>query len=266
VEFDSKDARSELALLVALACFLPGDALAQDDLGHKAWDVTLGAGVALLPTYQGSDRYYVAPVPLVSLTWRDTVSLTTQGLSAYWHDGGLKIGGGLTYDGGRTQGSRFLFPGDSRLNGLGDVPAALGLRAFGSYELGPVTLNASVLKLTAPGNDGVLANVGLAAPVQLGERTKLTGSVSATWADQSYMQTYFGVTPTQSANSVYAPFQAGAGIKDLSVGLGVSHRLDRHWILSADTRVLFLTGDAASSPITRSTVNAVLITGVAYHF
>jgi len=91
VEFDSKDAPSGLALLVALACFLPDDALAQDDLRHKTWDVTLGAGAALLPTYQGSDRSYVAPVPLVSLTWRDTISLTTQGLSAYWHDGGLKI-------------------------------------------------------------------------------------------------------------------------------------------------------------------------------
>jgi outer membrane scaffolding protein for murein synthesis (MipA/OmpV family) len=266
VQLHPKDAQGGLALLVALACLLPADVLAQQDPKPKTWDITLGAGAALLPSYQGSDRYYVAPVPLISATWRDTVALTTRGLDVYWHDRGLKVGGGLTYDGGRTQGSRFLFPGDERLNGLGDIPAALGVRAFASYDLGPVILNASLVKLTAPGNDGVLATAGLAAPVQLSERTKLTGSVSATWADQSYMQTYFGVTPTQSANSGYAPFQANSGIKDLSVGLGVSHHLDRHWILSADARALFLTGDAAASPITRSTVNAVLITGVAYHF
>src|SRR4029077_9041066 len=113
-----------------------GEALAQDDLGHKTWDVTLGAGAALLPTYQGSDRYYVAPVPLVSLTWRDTVSLTTQGLSAYWHDGGLKIGGGLTYDGGGTPRLALPVPGRQSSQRAGRCSGSVGVAGLRQLRAG----------------------------------------------------------------------------------------------------------------------------------
>jgi len=43
------------------------------------------------------------------------------------------------------------------------------------------------------------------------------------------MQTYFGVTPTQSANSGYVQYNAGAGLKDVAFGLGLNHMFDQHW-------------------------------------
>ena len=51
----------------------------------KDWEVTLGAGAGMRPTFEGSDRYTVRPLPVLSVTWRDTISLGEGGLSAYWH-------------------------------------------------------------------------------------------------------------------------------------------------------------------------------------
>jgi len=232
----------------------------------KTWDVVLGAGAGVQPTYEGSDRYRAIPVPIFSAVWRDAVALDYSGLSAYWRGAGFKLGGGLTFDPGRSQSSSSLFQGDDRLNGLGDIPAALGLKAFASYQLGPVVLDASLTKLTASGNDGLLAKFGVAAPYAISEQIMLIGLASTTWANQSYTQTYFGVTQAQAANSGYAAYAASAGLKDVSLGLGARYRIDEHWLVSLDARASFLTNDAAYSPITRSNVNGGAMAGIAYHF
>jgi outer membrane scaffolding protein for murein synthesis (MipA/OmpV family) len=194
------------------------------------------------------------------------VSLGMNGLSAYWRHENLRVGGGLTYNLGRTQSNGIFGQSDSRLNGMGDIPAALGLRGFADYRLGFVDLNASITKLTASGNDGVLVNFGVAMPYKLTDDTAVTARVWATWADQSYTETFFGVTSTQAANSGFRQYAAGAGIKDVGIAVGVNHKLDQHWIVSLDAQVTRLTGDAANSPIVFSKTQAMFLSAVKYHF
>lgn len=233
----------------------------------SAWAVTLGAGVAVRPTFEGSDRYFVSPVPLVSINYNDMISLDTSGLSAYWRTGGLQIGGGLTYNLGRLQGSNSVFtPGDERLYGLGDIPAAAGLRAFANYKLGPVVLGATLTKYLAEGNNGLLIDALVEMPYRLGERTTVTGRLFATWADQSYMQTWFGVTPGQSVTSGYATYQAESGIKNFGLGVNLRHQLGTSWMISADARLSRLTGSADYSPISVSNVNMSFLTMLGYRF
>jgi outer membrane protein len=233
----------------------------------SAWSVILGAGAAVRPTFEGSDRYFVSPVPLVSINYDDMVTLDTAGLSAYWRAAGLQIGGGLTYSLGRRQGGNGIFTaGDERLNGLGDIPGALGLRGYANYRLGPITLGTTFTKYLANGNDGILVDVLVEAPFRIGDKTTITGRVSTTWADQSYMQSYFGVTPLQSINSGYATFQAGSGIKDVELGINVRHQLNRFLLVSVDGRVSRLTGYAEGSPITVSNVNSRFLAMIGYRF
>lgn len=231
------------------------------------WTMILGAGAAVRPTFEGSDRYFVTPVPLVSANYRDMVSLDTSGLSAYWRNGGLQIGGGVTYSLGRLQDGGSVFtPGDERLNGLGDIPAALGLRGFANYRLGPVMLGTTLTKYLADGNNGVLINASLEMPYRLGDSTTVTGRLFATWADQSYMQTWFGVTPGQSINSGYAAYQAASGIKDVGLSIGVRHQLTPYLLLSGEARVSRLTGSAEDSPITVSNFNSSFLAMIGYRF
>ena len=91
------------------------------DINHQpaAWDINLAAGAVLQPTFHGSNRYRVSPIPLVIIRWRDTVSLGADGLNLYWHDD-TRIGGGVSYDGGRQDHATngILSSGDDRLRGL----------------------------------------------------------------------------------------------------------------------------------------------------
>lgn len=233
----------------------------------SAWSVTLGAGAIVRPTFEGSDRYFVSPVPLVSINYNDMISLDTSGLNAYWRNGGLQLGGGVTYNLGRLQGSNSVFtPGDERLNGLGNIPATPGLRAFANYKLGPVVLGATLTKYLVEGNNGLLIDALVEVPYRLGERTTITGRLFATWADQSYMQTWFGVTPAQSISSGYAIYQAESGFKNVGLAINLRHQLGVSWVLSADARLSRLTGSADDSPITVSDVNTSFLAMLGYRF
>jgi outer membrane scaffolding protein for murein synthesis (MipA/OmpV family) len=250
---------------------VPADLLAQDTgygggRPHRDWDVTLGGGAAVVPTFEGSNRYRVSPVPFVNVTWNDIVTLSMDGLSAYWRHENFRIGGGLTYSSGRQQGTSLFGQSDDRLTGLGDIPAALGLRGFAEYRVGAINVNASIVKFTASGDDGVLVNLGVAAPYKLADDTTVVARAWATWADQSYMETYFGVTTAQAANSGFAKYDARAGIKDVGVDVGLNHEFDRHWAVLADVRVARLTGSAENSPIVFSKTAGAFMSVVKYHF
>ena len=52
------------------------------------WDVALGGGPEVRPTYEGSDRYRHVPglILNVNWTWADMISIGTNGISASWHE------------------------------------------------------------------------------------------------------------------------------------------------------------------------------------
>lgn len=232
----------------------------------KDWTVTLGAGGAVRPTFEGSDRYFVTPVPFVSVVWRDMVSLDTSGLNVYYRLDGLQVGGGLTYNLGRTQNAGVFAQGDSRLTGLGDIPAAPGLRGFVNYRLGPVMLGATLTKFLADGNSGLLVDASLGVPWRISDRFTVMGRLFATWADDTYMQTYFGVNAIQSINSGYAFYTAASGVKNVGLAIAANYRLSTSWIVSANAQVTQLTNDAAGSPISISDTGFMVISTIGYRF
>jgi outer membrane protein len=232
------------------------------------WDINLAAGVAMLPTFNGSNRYRATPIPLVIIRWRDMVSLGADGFNLYWHHDNFRIGGGVSYDGGRLdhETNGILAGGDNRLKGLGDIDGSLGARGFVSYKLGPAYLDASATKYIGPDNKGVVVSLSAAAPLSLTAQLVIRPHVGVTWASANYMQTFFGVTAAQSSASMFPQFGAGAGVENLNGGLTVVYMLSPHWFLGADASVTQYVGNAADSPITISNTNGTIGTVVGYHF
>jgi outer membrane protein len=232
------------------------------------WDVTLGVAGALRPTFEGSDRYIASPLPLVAVKWRDMISFGEGGLSAYWHHRNFRIGAGLTFDPGRKDHSTggIFDSGDDRLAGLGKIDASLGLRAFAEYRLGPLAFEVSGTKFTGGQNSGILANLGLSMPLPLGKKLIVSPHVRAAWANGTYNQTYFGVTPIQAAASIFPAFTAHSGVKDVRGGVNVIWRFNNHWFAGADISVIRLMGDAAASPISIADTSVTGMTMLGYHF
>jgi MipA family protein len=261
----------------ALCFFVPALAQAENygKEGRSDWDVVLGLGLVAAPVYEGSTHYLAMPIPMLAIRWRDTVSLGIEGLSLYHKTGGLRYGAGVTYDTGRRDNGKNVFgmsSGDHRLEGLGNIQSAAGLKAFASYDLHPfgniptVVLDASVTKLLGSHNDGVLVQGGLSMPYQLGQSWRLTPKIGMIWANDRYMSEYYGVSPEQASRSRLPSYQAKAGLKDASIGLNATYSIDKNWFVSGDGRVKKLLGDADSSPVSATDLNASFVTVVGYHF
>jgi len=243
-------------MALAVASLMATSAVAQPMMGPPGaqngkgdWAIVLGGGVAVRPTFEGSDRYRVLPVPFFSVTYRDMISLDATGLNAYWRYENLQIGGGITYNLGRTTDGGYFGRGDSRLAGMGDVPVTVGIRGFANYRLGPVVLGTSITKFFVEGNNGLLIDGGIGIPYRVTDRLTLNGRVSTTWADGNYMRNFFGVTAAQSAASRFPTFAATSGIKDINLSLGAQYRLTDHWLVSTNLRFTQLLSSAQDSPL-----------------
>jgi outer membrane protein len=241
---------------------VPGDT-------KQPWSISIGTGVAMVPTFAGSDRYRALPLPLLDINWRDTILLNPGGLSAQFKHGALRVGGGITFDGGRKDHSTGgpFDSGDDRLKGLGDIDFAVGVKGFVSYRLGFLNLDATATKFTGRQNDGVTATVGMSAPVPLGHRKVIViPSVRATFGNDDYMQTFFGVTAQQSAASQFRTYNAGGGVRDVSAGVNIIYNINRHWFADVNLNGTRFLNSAAKSPISVSDTNGSILTAVGYHF
>ena len=232
--------------------------------------VMLGIGGAFVPEFEGAEDNEFRPVPIVSIQ--------------NFHGFNLSVDG-LTYNlvelGGRAQGwsvvaGPLVGLADSRdqddsdaLDGLGDVDFGVDLGLFSRATYGPVMLNLAVTQEVADGHGGLLATIGAGTRVPVTDRLSLAPMVSTTWADDSYMDSFFGVDPGQSAASGLDPFDAGAGFKDISLQLGSTYRVTDTIALRGSVGYSRLVGDAADSPIVRDNGSADqfrALLGVSYQF
>jgi len=257
------------ALGVVLALSVP--ALAQPGRPvptEREWDIRAGAGVMMRPTYDGSDRYRARPLPYLSVNWRDTLTLDQSGLNAQLRRQKYRIGLGLTFDGGREeQDTGGIFAsGDDRLLGMGNIDFALGVRGFAAWQIGPVELSAQVIKFTGAQNDGLLGRAGLSLPMPLGQAVMLIPSISVGWANDKYMQTFFGVTALQASRSTFTQFNAGSGFQDARAGVNMVYSFHRNWFANFNVGVTQLLDDSAASPISLADTSVTGIVLVGYRF
>ena len=260
-----------LALMLILA---PCAAFAQDSEDKDAeeesdWEVLLAAGLGVMPTYEGSVDYALMPVPYAYVNWRDFLILGPRGLTAnLYKREDFTAGVALTFSSGRDEeGSTFFgSQGNDDLLGMGDIGAAAGAKVFATYDFPRFTLDTSLTRYLGRDNDGYLAELEINRTFVIEKILRITPSIELSYADKDYMQTFFGVSPAQAISSRFGPYSAGAGIKDVSLGLNVMQMLSRNWFIFLSGKAKFLIGDAEDSPISRSNINGRLIISLGYRF
>jgi MipA family protein len=263
---------SRIGLCTALSLsLLATAAVAQAPTPPKGdWQVTTGALVGVRPAYEGADKYKVMALPLIDVIWRDRVFLSTQnGIGAWaYRANGFSIGGALNYEFGREESLD-----RSQLDGLGDVDGAAQARLLMEYRAGPLRLDATLARALG-GSDGTTARVGASFAYPLTEKLRLVPGIAAVWADDNYMDSYFGVTAAQAANSRArlgvgagkTAFDPKAGFKNVDLSLIAMYMLTPNWSLRGGGGVQFLVGDAADSPISKRDVAPFATLGLAYRW
>jgi MipA family protein len=214
------------------------------------WNVIVGAGAIYKPKFEGSSEYEFSAIPFISATFYDRITIDPSGvtLKAY-EKGPFSFEAKVGYDVGREEDDA------DRLRGLGDIDAGVTVGGKATYDLGPADVFLSVDQ-TLGGSDGLLATAGISAERPVSAKVLVGAEASVTYADDNYMQAFFGVNAGQSARSGLAAFDAEAGIKSVELSLSATYLLTDHWVVKAKQTVGLLTGDAADSPIVEEDVQS----------
>ena len=249
-----------LAALVAVAA--PGMAVAQDDPdGGVKW--TLGAGVAAVPDYEGSDDYEAAPIPLLRADWGRgyNVSISGSTLNAFQIRGNA-VPNDL-FSGGRIEAgplANFRPERDEvdndRVDDLEDVDPAFEMGAFVGYvhefqgPKGPTLgANFQFAADVTDEHDGWLLQPGIDFMYPFGD-FRLNARTFSTYATSGYMDTYFGIDSDDARRSGLDEFDADSGFKDWGIGLGLNYSITPAWTIGVLGRYTLLLDDAEDSPVT----------------
>ncbi len=228
------------------------------DGSRTRWAAAAGFVLNAGPEYQGASRIGTNLQPGLALRW-GRVSLSSRSAFAVrggdaGAQGGLRVelvrserwrsSLGLRWDGGRDQDDS---PG---LRGLGDVRGTLRARLSLGYRLdeGWRLGGAWTADLLGRGG-GWQGEVNTGRDWTLSERTGVGLSLALGFAGSRYLQSWFGVTPTQAAASGYPVYTPGSGLRALTLSASGRTQLDRRWAVFYGASASQLLGPAAQSPL-----------------
>lgn len=149
---------------------------------------------------------------------------------------------------------------------LGTIDDAYEAGVFGAFAI-PVG-GSDRIRIAVQGaldvsgvHDGYVLSATAAYTTTIGSRGSLSFDVGASYADDGYARTYFGVTAAGSAASGLASFAAKGGLKDVGGSVTASYRIGSNWSLVGYAGYKHLMGDFADSPIVKGAGNANQLSG-----
>jgi len=241
---------------------------------HQDWVVVLGLIVSTGPEYPGAQRQSVGLTPGFFLRYKRLTATNRSGFAPRTTDNVVRGLGldltrsehftanlGLRFDGGRKESSNAAYAG------LGNVEPTVRARVAGGWQLHDGWRIAASWSLDAFGRGGGnYGDLGFAHDLRRSARTTWSWGASASLGGDRYMQTYFGITPEQSARSGYAVYEPHAGLREIGVFANLRSELSSRWVLLGGVGATRLMGPAAASPLTKKRNGWSANAGLAWRF
>lgn len=168
---------------------------------------------------------------------------------------------GLRVDSGRRESS------SAALAGMGSVRRTIRARIGAEWRFTPgwqVGAAWTVDAFNRGGGD--MGELRLKHEWPLSARMTLNSGITVTAGGDQYMQTYFGVTTEQAANSGYPVYAPSLGLRDVNLYTSIKYELNDSWVLTGGPGLTRLIGPAARSPLTQRKLTWTLSGGAAYRF
>ncbi len=233
--------------------------------------LTLGGGVDVTPLYSGSDENRVTTALVLDYSMHNGFFVsTTRGIGYGNSTGKLDYSTALSYRAGRKDhdvDSDSLSDGSDDLRGMGDVKGS----AIGALGLGYKVTDWLHLQLQAEvpfsqRDNGAALHFGIISPLYSSSENTVTMALTSSWGTGNYMQTYYGVSSSQSAASGFSQYDAGSGIYAYSLNMDWTHKFNQDWSVVAATGFTQLAGDARNSPIVQRKASPTGSLKVTYSF
>ena len=170
-----------------------------------------------------------------------------------------RLGVSARIDSGRDSGDA------STTRGLPDVRRTLRAKLYASYSLtSDWTVGMSLSQDVLGRHGGLTAGLDTGYRLYRSESTEWTAGVGLTAADATNLRSYFGVPASAVAASGKPAYEPGAGLRDVSAGVGFKHAMSKHWFVFGGAGASRLMGPAADSPLVQKRGSASLQVGVAW--
>ena len=228
-------------------------------------EAEIGGIVGVVPGYFGAQKLSLVASPYVEASFGNGVFVGASGIGYRSPNyGSFSVAASLGAGRSRMESAG---NGDThnRLTGMGDVTPRAQANLFANYDNGPY--HAYVLLQRELGNrDGAEGQlVGMFDAVST--KTDLVQLYAGIdYANQAQMQTFFGVTASQSSTSGNTVYTPGAGVAGSSVGSIWRHAFSQHWVGTLEVGVISLNGGAADSPLTARKTNGLAVVSSGYRF
>lgn len=153
------------------------------------------------------------------------------------------------------------------LAGMGDIQATLLARLRTTWDPpGPWHYTLAVNADTLGHGSGWLADLDASRQWVLAPTTRLQFGASVSFGSETYMQSWYGVTPEQALRSGYAVYTPGNGLRDVRTGLTLHHELGPRWDSFIGVHASWQIGAAARSPIVEQRLGWSLGSGLVWRF
>lgn len=239
----------------AAAAPVEAEPVAEEDDFH--WAIVAGAGYR--PDYEGSNDYDPHPFASVRLWWDDgryvalqssqssgaAVRLSTQLIPHSW----FKLGPVVQYR---------LSRGDvqsGRVDAMDNIDGAVEVGGYAGLGEGPWSIGATYTYDVSGDYHGHLVEMAAGWKSKLSDSFDMGLTIASTWANEDYMETYFGVDADDAADSgldQYVPYEDEEdGFKDVGgrVTFGFGPPDWNGWKIVATGAYFRLIQDAADSPV-----------------
>lgn len=230
------------ALLVAAVA----PAALAEDKSNDQYVISLGGGVMAQPRYPGSDETIFVPYPLFFVS-----KFFIPGLGQVVDDEEQNIRKLSIYPSFNFIGKRESSD-SNELEGLDDVDWALEAGLGISYRYDWIRGFVEV-RQGFNGYSGQVADFGVDFIANPTEDMELRVGPRASWGSDDYMETYFGITPGEEADSALYDnaYDASAGFNKVGLAGTASYDLTEKVTFHVQGGWDRLIGDAADSPIVK---------------
>lgn len=240
-----------LALAVALVAAIPSLAQAQPASPQESpWTFVIGAAASYRPEYEGGKIYEASALPSLDVRYRDIAFASLrEGIGVnLLRTAAFRAGVLVKYRFGREEDA------SDALRGMGDIDGTIEAGAFGRFT-GRALRGSVEVRKGVNGHEGWVADLGLDVRGRISDVMTFSVGPRVSWTDDTFAQTYFGVSAAQAARSGYRRYEAEGGIKSVGLAGSLGYQVTPAIGAGAFAQIGRLTGDAADSPIVKDRGN-----------
>ena len=214
-----------------------------------AGSYTVGLGAGMAPEYEGSDDYKALPMLMFNGKYDSGRSFSLLGTNLRVNliaSDMFQFGPLLKYRMGRDDVDN---PYVDRMKDIDDATEA---GVFALVDINNWLLGIDLLADISDTHDGSLVQGNLGYRMKLSGDLVLTPNAFLTYADDDYMDTYFGVNSANVGSSSLAAYKAESGIKDFGARIIANYTPWDRWGVTGILSYSRLLNDAEDSPIVKT--------------